>query len=208
MSTTNAISVDTYIRSFAACLAADEFKQFIGRQKLLQLFVLDAPDSIRLNTHTFTKDEIIARLMYLLDFEGLAAELDRRTKDGQLEELIVGDTHRQKLAGMTAYYNVANKSQPLVQPIIAEIPAVCPSKRDTAITFYIRSLVAGFARTYHGQFIGRKKLIPLCSKFIHDGVTFEKYGLVSRDEIVTRLKLLLNRGLAAELDWRVKDWKK
>jgi hypothetical protein len=74
--------------------------------------VLDAPDSIRPNTHAFTKDEIIARLIHLLDFEGLAAALDRPTKDGQLEELIVDDTHSQNLAGMTAYYDAANQFQP------------------------------------------------------------------------------------------------
>jgi hypothetical protein len=206
MITTNAVTLDAYIRSLAACLALGDFKQFIGRQKLLRLFEFAVPDLIRINNHTFTKDATIERLTYLLNFEGLAAELDWRTKDRQLVELIVDDTHRQKLVAMTADYYAANQLPPLNS--VTEVPAFFPAHRVTVLNTYLRSLAAGFALADNGQFIGRKKLIPLCSKFLPDHVTFEESGFsLLRDEMITQLTFLLGSGLAAELDWRTRDGK-
>ncbi|KAI5817865.1 hypothetical protein BZA77DRAFT_308790 [Pyronema omphalodes] len=201
MNTTNAPALDVYIRSLAACLSPGDSKQFIGRQKLFQLFEFSVPNSIRTKKHTFPKNEILIRLEYLLNFEGLAAELDWRTKDKRLLELIVDETHRQKLFAASADYHATNQLPPL-NPEVS-----CLHLGDAAVNADIRSLAAGFALADNGQFIGRKKLIPLCSSSIPDYVTLGSGFTLSRDELIAQLTSLLNVGLAGELDWRARDGK-
>ncbi|KAF8534131.1 hypothetical protein BDD12DRAFT_896980 [Trichophaea hybrida] len=112
--------LDNYVRSAAASLALGIKGQFVGRKQLPKLCSTFLPDQITLGGNEYTKTQILARLDELLR-DGLAADLDERTRTDNLVPLMVWGTH---LDWCTAAKEAANnRKMPPAKNKQSRVPA-------------------------------------------------------------------------------------